>query len=149
MDKVYQLIRKKKLTTRTMGELLIEGKHFGYILEDKCRDFNNDGDLNDEGEAKVYGQTAIPAGKYELALTYSNNFKKFLPLVMGVKGFSGIRIHGGNTEANSLGCPLLGANTDWLTSVWNCRTVNQKFINKLASDLKKGKVFLEVIFKES
>lgn len=147
MDKVYQLIVRKKFATRRMGELFVDGKRFGYTLEDTCRDLNHDGDLNDEGEGKVYGETAIPYGKYELALTFSNNFKKVLPLVMGVKHFQGIRIHGGNTEADSLGCPLLGANTNWKDKVWNCKTVNDQFIKKLKTDLKQGKVFLEVEFK--
>lgn len=50
----------------------------------------------------------IPAGEYPLTMTYSPRFKKRLPLVEGVKGRSGIRIHAGNYARQSEGCILVG-----------------------------------------
>jgi hypothetical protein len=63
-------------------------------------------------------QYAIPAGCYRLRLTYSPTFQELLPLLDGVLGYArqphngirrtGIRIHAGNTIADSRGCILVG-----------------------------------------
>jgi len=99
-----------KMPEFTMGELYINGKKFCNTLEDQIRDKNDDGDLDDEGEEKVYGQTAIPRGTYKVIVNRSNRFKRDLPLLIGVKGFEGIRMHGGNTVADTLGCILVAYN---------------------------------------
>ena len=49
----------------------------------------------------------IPGGKYELKMTWSPRFKKMMPLVDGVKGRSGIRIHTGTIPEHSKGCILM------------------------------------------
>ena len=85
-----------------IGDLHIDGKFFCHTLEDEIRP---------DGE-KVYGKTAIPAGKYELILTVSNRFKRLMPLLVDVPMFSGVRLHGGNTSEDSHGCPLIAFNTD-------------------------------------
>ena len=64
-------------------------------------------------------QYAIPAGCYRLRLTYSPVFQEILPLLDGVLGYArqphngirrtGIRIHAGNTIADSRGCILVGS----------------------------------------
>ena len=97
--------------TYTISRLSIDGIYLCDVLEDVVRDLNRDGDLNDAGEAKVYGETAIPAGTYTVDLTYSNRFKKVLPLLEDVPGFEGIRIHPGNTAVDTHGCLLVGKNT--------------------------------------
>lgn len=51
--------------------------------------------------------TSIPRGRFPLAVIYSPKFHSFLPL-LSVKGRSGIRIHSGNTSADSRGCILVG-----------------------------------------
>lgn len=51
---------------------------------------------------------AIPAGTYDVVLTYSPHFDKNLPHIVGVPGRTAILMHGGNTASNSLGCTLLG-----------------------------------------
>ena len=94
--------------SNTLGEMFIDGKPFCYTCEDKVRDYNNDGDLNDEGETKVYGETAIPKGVYKVILSMSNRFKRVMPEVLNVPHFSGIRIHKGNTAEQSHGCLLVG-----------------------------------------
>ena len=96
----------------TIGSLFINGVFFCNVLEDVVRDLNKDGDLNDAGETKVWGESAIPYGTYTVILTYSNRFKKVLPLLENVKGFEGIRIHQGNTAADTNGCLLVGKNTE-------------------------------------
>lgn len=103
-----ELIRDLKNDKYTLGKLSIDGVHFCYTVEDKVRDINNDGDLDDAGETKVYGETAIPSGKYKVVLSMSNRFKKMLPEVLNVKGFTGIRIHNGNGAIDSHGCIIVG-----------------------------------------
>jgi len=57
---------------------------------------------------KVYAQTAIPTGKYQIVMTYSSKFKKVMPLLLNVPGFAGIRIHSGNTADDTEGCIITG-----------------------------------------
>ena len=69
--------------------------------------------LEDGEQQKVYGETAIPRGKYIVAITHSVRFKRLLPVLIDVPQFSGIRIHTGNKPENTEGCILVGAsNTD-------------------------------------
>lgn len=94
----------------TIGTLFIDGMYVCETIEDRVRDYNMDGDLEDVGETKLFGETAIPYGKYKVELTMSPKFKRLLPLVKNVKHFTGIRIHRGNTAGDSHGCILPGEN---------------------------------------
>lgn len=95
------LERIYKAPTYTIGKLYIDGNLFCDVLEDVVRP---------EG-VKVYGETAIPFGTYKVKLTMSNRFKKVMPILLDVPMFEGIRIHAGNTEADTSGCLLVGENT--------------------------------------
>jgi len=97
--------------THTVGVLSIGDRPFCNTLEDPVRDYNKDGDLEDEGEMKIYGETAIPYGRYKVDVTYSPKFKRDLPIILDVKHFIGIRIHRGRTVKNTAGCVLVGDNT--------------------------------------
>lgn len=92
------LVLKRDVLTDdfTLGRIFVDGKHFCYTVEDAVR------------KEKVYGKTAIPAGKYKIELTLSPRFKRVLPLLLDVPNFTGIRIHAGNTAADSEGCILVG-----------------------------------------
>jgi hypothetical protein len=105
-----ELILKRTIPTdiSTIGELSIGGKRICYILEDKDRFLNNSDDIHHIKAIKVPGKTAIPLGRYEIIITYSNRFKKPLPLLLNVPGFEGVRIHSGNIAANTEGCLLPG-----------------------------------------
>ena len=70
--------------------------------------FCNSLELPDKGNARNI--SCIPAGLYDVRLTYSSAFKRTLPLLMNVPGRSGIRIHRGNKAADTQGCILLGEN---------------------------------------
>jgi hypothetical protein len=88
--------------TYTIGKLYVDGVKFCDVLEDKVR----------EDGIKIYGQTAIPEGSYNVIMTMSNRFKKVLPLIQNVPNFEGIRIHAGNTAEDTHGCLLVGINDE-------------------------------------
>ena len=94
-----------------MGDLYINGKWFCNVLEDVDRGLDDSMTEADILKQKKYGQTAIPTGIYTVLLTYSPKYKKVMPLINNVKGYSGIRIHSGNTSKDTLGCLLVGKNT--------------------------------------
>lgn len=98
---ILYLLRNLYTDHSTRGILLINNKIFCYTLEDTVRP---------KGADKVPGQTAIPAGRYEVILNFSNRFQKIMPLLLNVPGFVGIRIHGGNTAADTEGCILTAYN---------------------------------------
>lgn len=93
----------------TIGSLSIDGKKFCDTLEDRVRDLNKNG-VFDGDEKKVYGETAIPYGTYDVVVDYSPKFKRELPRLQNVKHFEGILIHRGNTAEDSAGCILVGEN---------------------------------------
>ena len=89
----------------TMGRLAIDGEPFCDTLEPTDRHLEA---ATMRPEQKLYGQTAIPTGSYPVVLTYSPRFKRTLPLLKNVPHFEGIRIHTGNTSADTAGCILVG-----------------------------------------
>ena len=125
-----KLKRTKLEDTYTLGELFIDNKFFCYTVEDTDRDINKDGDLDDTGEGKVYGETAIPYGTYKVILSVSNRFKKLMPEVLNVKGFAGIRIHSGNTALDSHGCIIVG-DVRTPNGVASSKMAFMKLMNKL------------------
>jgi hypothetical protein len=96
---ILTLVRKTTNEFRTFGELLVEGVFQCYTLEDPIRNLG----------VKIPGQTAIPAGDYPIEVTMSPRFQRRLPLLLNVPGFEGVRIHAGNTEKDTEGCILVGA----------------------------------------
>jgi hypothetical protein len=85
--------------TYTIGHLYVDGEFLCDTLEDIPRD------------VKIMNETCIPTGDYKVILNESNRFKRVMPLLLQVPNFEGIRIHAGNTEADTSGCILVGKNT--------------------------------------
>lgn len=97
--RIIRIIEEEK---RTIGSLFVNGKFQCYTLEDKIR------------KEKIYGETAILKGTYDVKWHYSNRFKEYMPAVLNVPNFQGILFHAGNTEHDTEGCILLGTNyNDW------------------------------------
>ena len=94
----------------TIGDLYVDGMFFSNTLEDVVRDLNMDGDLDDSGEEKIYGETAIPFGRYRVLITRSPKFKRELPEILDVHNFTSIRMHAGNSTDDTAGCILVGEN---------------------------------------
>lgn len=97
-------IKLKRIAKRpkyTIGKLYINDKYVCDTLEDTDRGLNKDMPLNEIKSKKVHGETAIPTGRYQVVWTYSNKFKRSLPLLLNVPGFEGIRLHNGNTAAHT------------------------------------------------
>lgn len=94
----------------TIGKLYVDGVYVSDTIEDMDRGLDDSMDENEIKARKVYGETAIPYGTYKVSITYSPKYKKMMPLIENVKGFSGIRIHSGNTAKDSLGCIIVGKN---------------------------------------
>lgn len=110
-DLEFMVVRKFFAENYTIGDFFISGKKLCNTIEDKNRDLNHDGDLNDKNEGKVFGETCIPFGRYEIELLISPKFKRLLPRLKNVKHFEGILIHAGNTAKDTHGCILPGENT--------------------------------------
>lgn len=139
--------RKWKKDTYTIGNLYINGVLFSNTLEDKDRGLTSSMTLEEISKKKIYGQTAIPSGTYEVVMTYSNRFnsrawgKKYngkVPELRNIKGFGGVRIHPGNKAADTLGCILVGKN-----SIKGMVTNSQAYYYKLLDNyivpaVKKG-----------
>lgn len=122
----------------TLGQLSIDGRFFGFTCEDTDRRLETDG-------TKVSKETAIPRGRYRVVLSFSNRFKKLMSEVLDVPGFSGIRIHGGNTAADTAGCPLLGR-VRTAGGVADCAERNATLVKRLEQAADAGEeVWLEVV----
>ena len=106
------LHRKWRRKGYSIGILSIDGKRTCETLEDQDRGLNEDMNLKDIMKIKVMKETAIPLGRYQVTWAFSVRFNKMLPLLIGVPGFAGIRIHSGNKAKDTEGCILCGRNTE-------------------------------------
>jgi hypothetical protein len=94
---------------RTFGELRAEDGHrLCYTLEDEVREVAG----QPVAAWKVHGATAIPQGRYRITMENSPHFGADTLTVLRVPGYSGVRMHAGNTEADTEGCVLLGMEVD-------------------------------------
>lgn len=98
------LQRTRQLGPKTFGRLLVDGVFMCYTLEDEIREVPG----VPVADWKIKGQTAIPRGTYRVTLERSARFGPETLTVHDVPGFTAIRMHAGNTVADTEGCPLLG-----------------------------------------
>jgi hypothetical protein len=143
MEIILQRIKYNE--TATIGDLLIDGAPFCHTLEDKDRDLLKTMPLTDIAQKKIHGKTAIPKGKYEVALTFSNRFQKVMPQLLDVPGFAGIRIHAGNTSADTEGCILVGSKATGDDFITESKKTYQTLLGVLTQVAHTEKIFLTVV----
>lgn len=149
-----KLTRKYLKDEYTIGHLYINGVYFCDVLEDKVRDYNKDGDLNDVGETKVYGKTAIPYGRYRISLNIrSPKFSLrpeylwcggYLPRLLDVPHFEGILIHAGNYAAESAGCLLVGENKTRGGVINSMATLRKLYVELKLANSKNEEIWITV-----
>ena len=123
------LIRHARRADYTIGRLEDEnGMKISDTLEPTWRDYKG-------GELKIPKKSAIPEGTYRVVVTKSQRFQKYLPLLVGVPGFEGVRIHAGNTSRDTEGCILVGQNLQAGKVLWSRITLEK--LMKLIEDEKE------------
>ena len=115
MELILERIAKRKAYTIGRLSILEEvvdeystgtaERYFCDTLEPTWRDYKN-------GAYKVKGRSAIPEGRYAVVISWSPKFEAWLPILLGVPKFEGIRIHAGNTSEDAEGCILVGKNRE-------------------------------------
>lgn len=100
--------RTKYRKDRTPGEISIAGQHVCFTVEDELRELPG----VPVSQWKQKHKTAISAGHYRMALVDSPKFGKDTLTLLGVEGFDFIRVHSGNDEKATDGCPLVGTELD-------------------------------------
>jgi hypothetical protein len=103
------LQRTHTVGPRTFGKLFADGVFLCYTLEDEVRESAG----VPVAAWKIKGHTAIPSTSYaerpyRVTLEQSPRFGPDTITVHDVPGFQFIRMHAGNDEGDTEGCPLLG-----------------------------------------
>jgi len=120
MTMLIEVKRFEFKDTHTLGKLYINGSYECFTLEDAVRN-----------GTKVLGKTAIPIGTYKLIIDASVRFKQDMPHILDVPDFTGVRIHAGNTSADTDGCILLGSTWAGKDFIGNSKIAYKKFFDKL------------------
>ena len=117
-------IERCELTEKyTLGKLYVydlikdDWIYIADTIEDKVVDINKNG-VFDNGEEKIYGETAIPYGKYKILMdvkspkfanrVWGKKYNGIVPRLDKVSDFSGVLIHPLNNAKQSLGCIGVG-----------------------------------------
>lgn len=154
-----RLVREPSLGGSTVGQLLLNGLFECFTLEDVVREVEKLTGETDEAWVsrwKIPGQTAIPTGKYRVIIDRSNRFsliasKKagklvdvFLPHLLSVPGFLGVRMHSGNGPDDTEGCILLGMSRGY-NVVHDSRKALGNFFPKLVGISAKEEVWISIV----
>jgi hypothetical protein len=136
------LLRNPTREGVTIGQLLIKQEFQWWTLEDEVRALG----------VKISGQTAIPAGRYRVVINRSERFSAqatrregkptdvFLPLLLDVPMFQGVRIHAGNKAADTDGCILAGGGYDQrLNMLNNSRPAVDNIIKRIRAEGNEGR----------
>lgn len=137
------LRRVKFYDSSTIGRLYLDDEFICWTLEDKTRDICTDATLEEIAEVKIPKHTAIPYGTYEIRMTYSNRFKRIMPILIDVPGFEGIRIHSANRASQLEGCIAPGLVNEG-EAVLNSRIATANVYRIINEQLERGKLFIEI-----
>lgn len=122
------------LPTSTIGIIFIDTHAECFCLEDPVREVFG----KPVEEWKVQNQTAIPIGRYRLAWTLSNRFKRETLQLLNINGFTGIRIHAGTTADDTEGCLLIGGMCDLDGSIYKSKLSLQRLESKVLPKIQLG-----------
>lgn len=129
----------------TIGRMSLNNEYFCDTLEDTDRGLNATMSVNEILSKKRKGITAIPAGKYDVILTFSPRFKRVLPLLLNVPGYQYIRVHNGNRPDSTEGCLLVGENKA-KGQVLNSRATLEKLMSVLLEcEKRKEKISITIV----
>lgn len=139
-----KLIRKYYKAQYTLGHLYVNNRFFSDTLEPPSKHLTERCSTATIQKAKNEGFRAIPTGRYRILITRSRRFGRWLPLLLNVKGFEGIRIHAGNKPEDTRGCILLGFNRrkGYVLDSTRCMLTLVKMMTEAIA--KGEKVFVEV-----
>ena len=136
------MTRIAKKNTYTIGRLSIveevideystgtAERYFCDTLEPTWRDYEH-------GGYKVKGRSAIPEGRYAVVISFSPKMQQWLPILLGVPKFEGIRIHAGNCSEDTEGCILVGKNRE-VGKVLDSRIWVHRLKQKIVEAKEKG-----------
>ena len=144
IDTELLLVRYHKKPNYTIGKLFINGEYFCDTLEDTDRGLANVMPLSQIQAAKRKGITAIPTGRYKIELTLSPRFGRILHILIGVKGFEGIRIHRGNTHEDTEGCILVGENKA-VGKVLNSANTENRLMERLQKINHTEQIYITIV----
>jgi hypothetical protein len=125
----------KKAKGYRAGKMYINGMYLCFTIEDEDRGLTKTMPLEEIKTKKQYGITGIPLGKYQVAMTFSNRFQVYMPQIMDVPGWEGVRIHTANkaTELDS---------SDGFMG--NSKTAYTELIKQIKAVEKKEKIWLTI-----
>src|SRR5262245_1377154 len=126
-----KVVRKEFTSRSTIGELYVDDTFECFTLEDVVR------------PVKIPGMTAIPARTYCVIVSFSARFQRLLPYLQDAPHFTGVRIHAGNTDAETEGC-IRGGQTKATDFIGKSRAAFDVLFPKIQAAAQIGKVFLEV-----
>lgn len=136
---LIELLRYSSQKDDTLGVMLIDGRFACYTLEDEFR------------TQKVYGETRIPAGQYEIGFRREGGFHSRYERLFGemhagmlelknVPNFEHILIHCGNRDDDTAGCILVGNNAQQNVTedgfIGNSRDAYRRVYPEIARSLK-------------
>ena len=129
-----QVTRTKELPMATLGFLTINGARECFTLEPEVREVAG----QPVASWKIAGKTAIPVGTYNVTIDFSPKFGQAMPLLEGIPDFAEVRIHPGNTDADTEGCFLLGLTSPGGDFIGNSRAAFDSFFPKLQAAISAG-----------
>lgn len=134
--------RIKLLDSSTLGLLSYPGTGPEFFtLEDKVRELPG----VPVEQWKLPQITAIPIGRYRVVMDMSSRFNREMPHLLDVPGFTGVRIHAGNTAVDTEGCPLIGFSASIMTgSISQSAPAAFAFYDKLREFLKQSEVWISI-----
>lgn len=130
---ILRVVREPSVDGSTLSVWFTDGHFECFGLEDQIRERAG----QPVATWKVNGETAIPSGRYRVIVTESVRFRRRLPLLVDVPGFTGVRIHPGNSAGDSSGCLLPGYDK-FETSVGRSRLAFEQLFDAMNRAIARG-----------